>query len=61
LRATINNEFSGIVSKLLEIPSKDQPYDPKKVNLFKRKINRIFLKDAVMNKASRMLFGCDFQ
>lgn len=31
LRATINNEFSGIVSKLLEIPSKDHPYEPKKV------------------------------
>lgn len=31
LRATINNEFAGIVSKLLEIPSKDHPYEPKKV------------------------------
>ena len=31
LRATINNEFGGLVPKLLEIPSKDQPYDPKKV------------------------------
>lgn len=31
LRGTINNEYGGIVSKLLEIPSKDHPYDPKKV------------------------------
>ena len=34
LRATINNEFGGLVPKLLEIPSKDQPYDPKKVLQF---------------------------
>jgi V-type H+-transporting ATPase subunit F len=41
----IINEYDEILPTILEIPSKDVPYDPKK--------------DTIMQKANRLLYGRD--
>eukprot|EP01017_Pseudomicrothorax_dubius_P022624 TRINITY_DN24469_c0_g1_i1.p2 TRINITY_DN24469_c0_g1~~TRINITY_DN24469_c0_g1_i1.p2 ORF type:complete len:130 (+),score=36.88 TRINITY_DN24469_c0_g1_i1:186-575(+) len=41
------NEYDGIIPTILEIPSKDVPYDPKK--------------DTVLQKATKLLYGQESQ
>jgi V-type H+-transporting ATPase subunit F len=46
LRPAINM-YDGIIPTILEIPSKEHPYDPKK--------------DSIIQKASRQLYGADME